>query len=92
VATVPHIHQPTNIVVAVTDFLLAFQLVEFGVGACIAPPLGPWQPPEKYTLFNIDHIFPIGTLGLIVRQASYISPQAQAFIDFLTERYVERPG
>ncbi|MDR2302045.1 MAG: LysR family transcriptional regulator [Deltaproteobacteria bacterium] len=86
-ASLPEMRQPENIIVAVTDFLLALHLVRSGLGSCIAPPLTPLEFPDDYAIFNIDHIFPIGTLGLITRRDRYFSPQAKAFMDFLRERY-----
>ena len=86
---VPDMRQPENVVVAVTDFLLALHLVRAGVGVCIAPPLTPLESADDYTLLNIDHVFPVGTLGLITRRDRYISAQAEAFIEFLVKRYKE---
>ena len=72
---------------AVTDFLLALERVRAGAGVCISPPLTPLESAGDYTLFNIDHVFPIGTLGLITKRHRYMSTQARAFIDFLTSRH-----
>jgi hypothetical protein len=45
------------------------------------------EPAADYTVFNIDHIFPVGVLGIITRRERYFSPQAKAFIDFLVSRH-----
>ena len=87
IAVVPEIRQPHNVVLAVDDFMLAMKLVKGGLGVCIAPPLTQLESAADYSMFNIDHIFPIGTFGIGSRRNAYIMPQAKAFMDFLVEQY-----
>lgn len=87
VSVLPGIRSPKNIVVAINDFLLALQLVKAGVGVCISPPLTPLESANDYTLINIDHIFPIGTLGIIFRWNSFLSVQAKEFMNFFIKKY-----
>ena len=67
--------------------MLAMKLVKGGLGVCIAPPLTPLESASDYTMFNIDHIFPVGTFGIGSRRSAYIVPQAKAFMDSLVEQY-----
>lgn len=90
-ATMPDLPQPENVVIAINNFILALQLVRQGVGACIAPPLTPLESADDYTIFNIDHIFAIGTLGILSRRKKLLSSPARAFFDYLRLVYPERP-
>ena len=85
--SMPDMKQPKNILLSVNNFLLAMQLVRHGIGACIAPPLTPLEDEGDYTIFNIDHIFPIGRLGIITRRDKVLSRQAEAFMEYLKETY-----
>jgi DNA-binding transcriptional LysR family regulator len=84
---VPELRDPENVIITIDDFMLAMKLVKSGLGVCIAPPLTPLENAADYTIFNIDHIFPIGTFGVGYRRNVNIPPQARAFSDFLVEHY-----
>lgn len=86
--TSPELPQPENIVLAISDFMLVLRFVNAGLGVCLAPPLPPFQNPSDYSIFNVDHIFPIGTFGLITRRGRYLPPQVREFITFMQHRYV----
>lgn len=86
-ATMPDMPQPENVVIAINNFILALQLVKQGVGACIAPPLTPLEDADDYTIFNIDHIFAVGALGIISRKNKLLSSPARVFFDFLRDVY-----
>lgn len=83
----PDLRGPGNIVMAINDFLLAMTLVKGGLGVCIAPPLTPLENPADYTVFSLDHIFPVGRFGFLLRRDRYISAQARAFLTFLVSQY-----
>jgi len=83
-SVLPSIKQPHNIVMAINDFTLALQLVKAGMGVCLSPPLAPLETAEDFTLFNIDHIFPIGSLGIVTRKERYLSLQSDSF-----KKYIE---
>lgn len=86
-ASVTDMPQPQNIIIAINSFILALQLVRQGVGVCIAPPLTPFESEHDYSIFNIDHIFAVGKLGIISRKGKRLSRQAGAFFDFLRSAY-----
>ena len=86
-ATIPDLPQPKNVIIAINNFILAMQLVREGVGVCIAPPLTPLETEEDYTIFNIDHIFAIGRLGIISRKNKLRSSPAREFFDYLRVVY-----
>lgn len=89
-ATAPDMPQPENVIIAINNFMLALQLVRQGVGACIAPPLNPLETAEDYTIFNIDHIFAIGSLGIFSRRKKLLSSPARAFFNYLRIVYTEQ--
>ena len=86
--SMPDMPQPENIVIAINNFILALQLVRWGAGVCIAPPLTPLENEKDYTIFNLDHIFAVGTLGIIRRKNKLPSSLAHAFFDFLRSAYL----
>ncbi len=90
VPVLPELRQPKDVLLAVNDFVLALQLVRGGIGVCIAPPITRFESPGDYTLFNIDHVFPIGTFGLLTRRDGYLSIQARAFMEYLKRQYALR--
>jgi DNA-binding transcriptional LysR family regulator len=83
----PEIRHPNNVVLAIDDFMLAMKLVKTGLGVCIAPPLTPLESASDFTVFNIDHIFPIGSFGIGIRKKGLLAPQSKAFMEFVIDRY-----
>jgi DNA-binding transcriptional LysR family regulator len=83
----PEIRHPSNVILAIDDFMLAIKLVKTGLGVCIAPPLTPLESVSDFTIFNIDHIFPIGSFGIGFRKNGLLAPQSKAFMEFVIDRY-----